>query len=94
MSTLDFPYYSYTVIYIFWELTNVRYRGGVIDEYPSRLHYFSDWIYDLNERRIVADVTKEIGGQVYPNDVNFMSTHPSAYKQLVNNPKFVENPGY
>ena len=28
------------------ELIKIRYRNGVIDKYPSRLHYFSDWIYD------------------------------------------------
>ena len=28
------------------ELQLIRYRDGVIDQYPSRLHYFSDWIFD------------------------------------------------
>lgn len=72
------------------ELIKVRYRNGVIDEYPSRLHYFSDWIYDVSKRRIVKNITKEIGGIPYHNDVNFMSTHPSSYQQLVTNPNFIE----
>ena len=72
------------------ELTRIRYRRGIIDKYPSRLHYFSDWIYDLNRRRIIKDVTKEIGGVPYENNVNFMSTHSSSYKQLGSNPKFIE----
>ena len=28
------------------ELQFVRYRGGIIDQYPSRLHYTSDYFFD------------------------------------------------
>lgn len=73
------------------EVTNLRYRDGKIKEYPSRLHYFSDWIYDMNKRGIVKDITKEIGGKPYDKKINFMSTHVDSYKQLKNNPKFVED---
>ena len=31
-------------------LQHIRYRGGILDGYPSRLHYFSEWIKD-NERK-------------------------------------------
>ncbi|MEW6702505.1 MAG: N-acetylmuramoyl-L-alanine amidase-like domain-containing protein, partial [Bacteroidota bacterium] len=34
------------------ELINIRYRNGKLNEYPSRLHYFSDWIYDMDKRGI------------------------------------------
>lgn len=72
------------------ELKKIRYRNGIIDEYPSRLHYFSDWINNLGKRRLIKDITKEIGGVPYDNKVNFMSTHTSSYQQLGNNPKFIE----
>ncbi len=72
------------------ELTNIRYRGGELKEYPSRLHYFSDWIFDMNKRGIGKDITKELGGKVYNKKINFMSTHISAYRQLKENPDFVE----
>lgn len=72
------------------ELTKIRYRNGKIDEYPSRLHYFSDWIYDMNKRGIGKDITKEIGGVSYEEKIHFMSTHVNSYKQLKDNPKFVE----
>src|SRR4030042_480409 len=65
------------------ELIKVRYRNGVLKEYPSRLHYFSDWIYDLNKRGIIKDITYEIGAMPYKNEVNFISKHPSAYHKLV-----------
>lgn len=72
------------------ELTNVRYRDGKLKEYPSRLHYFSDWIYDMNKRGIGKDITKEIGGKRYVKKINFMSTHVDSYKQLKENQKFVK----
>lgn len=72
------------------EIINLRYRNGELKEYPSRLHYFSDWIFDTNKRGITRDITKEIGGVPYENDIDFMSTHPSAYIQLKDNPTFVK----
>ncbi len=72
------------------ELTNVRYRDGILNEYTSRLHYFSDWMYDINKRRIGKDITQEIGGKPYVKKINFMSAHIDSYKQLQANSKFVE----
>ncbi|NCS90504.1 MAG: DUF1460 domain-containing protein [Ignavibacteria bacterium] len=70
-------------------LTQIRYRGGKIDKYPSRLHYFSDWIYDNVKKGIVVDVTKEIGGEPIKFAVDIMSTHPDSYKQLKENNSFI-----
>ncbi len=64
------------------ELEKIRYRDGVIDGYGSRLHYFSDWIYNNQEKGIVKDITQEIGGVEYNKKINFMSNHTSSYKQL------------
>lgn len=70
------------------ELLQIRYRSGVIEGYPSRLHYFSNWIYANDKKELVRDVSKEIANTTYPNKVNFMSTHPDSYKQLKNNTEF------
>lgn len=70
------------------ELMQIRYHSGVIDGYPSRLHYFSDWIFVNDKKRLVRHVSKEIANTNYPNTVNFMSTHPDSYKQLKNNTEF------
>jgi hypothetical protein len=59
-----------------------RYRGGELDGYPSRLHYFSDWLADNERRGRLAQLSRELGGVVDPEDVSFMSTHPDAYRQL------------
>ena len=71
------------------ELQFVRYRDGKIDKYPSRLHYFSDWIYDNVKKGVVKDVTEETGGEKIKFKINFMSTHPESYKQLEENPDFI-----
>ena len=37
-------------------LRNLRYRQGIVDGYPSRLHYFSDWILDKVRMKMVDDI--------------------------------------
>lgn len=67
-------------------LQRIRYRGGHLNGYASRLHYFSDWIKDNEKKGIVRERTKEIMNstpQVLRLD--FMSTHPDNYRQLKNN---------
>jgi hypothetical protein len=71
------------------ELTFIRYRDGKIDQYPSRLHYFSDWIYNNAEKGLVKDVTKEIGGEEIKFKVSYMSSNPESYKHLKENPDFI-----
>jgi hypothetical protein len=72
------------------ELTYIRYRDGKLDGYPSRLHYFSDWIYNNTSKGIVKDVTKEIGGEKIKFKTGFMSANPDKYKQLESSPEFVK----
>lgn len=67
------------------ELEKIRYRGGINSGYSSRLHYFSDWIYDNQSKSIVTDITSEVGGVPYDKTINFMSGHRDAYKQLSSN---------
>jgi hypothetical protein len=64
------------------ELQFIRYRGGIIDGYASRLHYTSDYIYDNDVKKVWKDVTKDIGGIIYSKTIDFMSTHPDAYRQI------------
>ncbi len=64
------------------ELENIRYRNGENTGYSSRLHYFTDWIYDNEKKGILKDITKEIGGVPYEKVINFMTSHRNFYKQL------------
>ena len=70
-------------------LTDLRYRDGEIDQYPSRLHYFTDWIGDNARRGLVTDITAELGGTRDSEPIDFMSTHTDAYRQLAD-PAYVE----
>lgn len=72
------------------QIENLRYRGGEMKDYPSRLHYFSDWIFDVAKRGIGEDVTQEIGGVLIKKRINFMGNNVDSYKRLKENPKFVE----
>jgi hypothetical protein len=72
------------------ELKNVRYRSGKIDGYPSRLHYTTDWIFDNQQKRLVKNLSKEIGATPYPKEINFMSTHTDSYRQLKDSSHLVQ----
>ena len=72
------------------QLRNIRYRRGTVGDYTSRIHYFSDWIYENETRGHVKDVTKEIGGESYKLKLNYMSTHPDSYRQLKSHPEYIE----
>jgi hypothetical protein len=63
-------------------LAELRYRGGVLHGYPSRLHYFSEWISDGVRRGLLVDLGPELGAIPDPEPIDFMSTHADAYRQL------------
>ncbi|HEX7052004.1 MAG TPA: N-acetylmuramoyl-L-alanine amidase-like domain-containing protein [Longimicrobiales bacterium] len=64
------------------EVVRIRYRGGVINGYPSRLHYFSEWISDNEAKGIVQDVTRELGGVPTDEPIDFMSRNAGSYPKL------------
>lgn len=70
-------------------LRNLRYRQGELEGYPSRLHYFTDWIADGEAKGLLHDVSEELGGVRDTEPVDFMSTHVDAYRQLVEDPSAV-----
>lgn len=71
------------------QLQFIRYRGGVINGYTSRLHYTSDYFYDDEQRGVWKNMTKELGGIPYVKTINFMSTHPDSYRQLKEDPALI-----
>ena len=65
------------------ELQKIRYRNGILNEFPSRLHYFADWIYDNDNMGIVQDVTKtQYNGDIFPIKFNIMTKSSKNYPQL------------
>ena len=65
-------------------LKTLRYRQGKLDGYTSRLHYFSDWIRDKQSMKIIKEIQSPNPPftAVQRVNVNYMSTHPTAYKAL------------
>ena len=70
-------------------LRYIRYRGGVIDGYASRLHYFSDWASDNEKKGILREVTQEGEHDVRLCSLNYMTTHSNLYRQLKDNDSLV-----
>ncbi len=71
-------------------LQNIRYRNGIINGYPSRLHYTSDWIDNGVRHGFLQDITAENSAYTTKLDLSYMSTHPELYKQLANSPENVK----
>ncbi len=71
-------------------LEKVRYRDGKLDGYPSRLHYFSEWISDNEQKGLIVNITGDIGGKEIVKNVNFMSTHRELYPFLKSDANFEE----
>jgi hypothetical protein len=63
-------------------LQQIRYRNGLIQGYPSRLHYFSEWLYENEKNGFLQVVTRQLGGKPYMKPLNFMSSHRTAYAAL------------
>lgn len=65
-------------------LRQLRYRQGVLTDYASRLHYFSDWIDDKERMSFVKEIKDSVPPftAVQLLDIHFMSEHPQLYKAL------------
>lgn len=71
-------------------IERVRYRDGQLGGYPSRLHYFTEWLRDNETRGILTLLTDDLGGVVDPEPITFMSGHRDAYRQLVDQAAYDE----
>ena len=72
-------------------IENVRYRGGTMDDYSSRIHYISEWIIDNHVRGNLVEITPDLPHVDYMvKDINYMSKHPDSYRQLKNDTAMVE----
>lgn len=70
------------------QLEKIRYRDGIRDQYPSRLHYFSEWIHNNHTRGIISETPNQ-NGEKLVKTINFMSTHPESYPVLKEHPELV-----
>lgn len=70
-------------------LKKIRYRDGVIDQYTSRLHYFSDWLIDNQRKGLIELVSNKFGDKSFNPEVSFMSKNADKYAKLSENDFFV-----
>lgn len=70
------------------QLTRIRYRDGKMDGYPSRNHYFTQWISSNERLGIVQEITsaKAPFTATQTIDLHYMSQHPHLYPMLKNDP--------
>ncbi len=67
-----------------------RYRGGVCTgEYLSRLHYLEDWLYDNDQRGLVNDLTRDLGGVQVHHAAQEMTFGWRHYRYLKANPSLL-----
>lgn len=70
------------------ELEKIRYRDGIRNRYPSRLHYFSEWIHN-NSKKGFIDESPNQNGEKTERTIDFMSTHPASYAVLKEHPELI-----
>lgn len=70
-------------------LQKIRYRGGIIDKYPSRLHYICDWAEDNEKRGNIEDITALHSKDSYPTRIGYMGANPGKYRLLSAHPEFI-----
>jgi hypothetical protein len=61
---------------------DLRYWGGEIDGYGSRIHYFTGWLLQAEKLGLVRNVTPSLGGIPYRKQVQFMSKRPRRYPKI------------
>lgn len=71
-------------------IERIRYRDGKLFGYPSRLHYFTEWLRDNEKKGLLTLTTGQLGGIVDPEPITFMSAHRDAYKQLADDAAYRE----
>lgn len=72
-----------------YNLRRIRYRGGEINGYPSRLHYICDWAVDNRHRGNFADVTTSFPFYTYAErTIDFMSAHRDRYPALADSANY------
>jgi len=70
------------------ELEKIRYRDGIRNQYPSRLHYFSDWVKNNDIKGIISGAPNQDGVKS-DKVINYMSLNPSNYPVLKEHPEII-----
>lgn len=72
-----------------YNLERLRYRGGELNGYASRLHYVSDWFVDNIHRGNVEDATRLFPRTNYVvRSIDYMSSNRDKYPALADSAEF------
>ena len=66
----------------------IRYRQGIIIGYSSRLHYFTDWLRDCEKKKILKDISHQLGARAQRKKINYMTAHRASYPALKKEDEF------
>lgn len=64
------------------EIENIKYRDGCKILFPSRLHYFTDWLIDNTKRGNINCTTSELDSIRFCKTINYMTQNRKLYPQL------------
>jgi len=72
-----------------YNLERMRYRGGKLDGYGSRLHYICDWAVDNIHRGNIMDVTNRLPRCSHVvRSIDYMSRHRASYPALADSVEY------
>ncbi|MDE5929152.1 MAG: DUF1460 domain-containing protein [Muribaculaceae bacterium] len=72
-----------------YNLGRLRYRGGEVNGYASRLHYISDWAIDNIHRGNFREVTSNFPSVAYlVRTIDFMTANRDKYPALADDSQF------
>lgn len=72
-----------------YNLERLRYRGGQLDGYGSRLHYICDWVVNNVHKGIIKDATPDFPKVNYAvKTIDFMSANRDKYPALADSATF------
>lgn len=73
-------------------LEKIRYRGGQMNGYLSRLHYFSQWWHDNVDKELIVSVElpKHFTAPLFIRN-HYMSRHPERYRILAAHPEWTDS---
>jgi Protein of unknown function (DUF1460). len=63
-------------------LQQLRYWGGNLDGYGSRIHYFTGWLLQAEKRGLLQDISKDLGGEPYQPNISYISNRPNKYPRI------------
>lgn len=63
-------------------IQQLRYWGGNIESYGSRIHYFTGWLLQAEKLGYLQDITRDLGGIPYKKTIGYITARPEKYPKI------------